>query len=1143
LLHKEPDATVDDTKDLHVGAVVGETNGMPNLSTDNESIALPIVPVKVRTLNGELIVTHAFLDPGSNMTFCSQSLKEQLGIDGRKSTCFLSTLNERNRLVEDDIRLQICDINEELTDFMELRSVLCRPALPVSQEDISTKNDVDRWPYLKGLPVPYLNVSVRLLIGNDNASIIEHIDVIRSQHGGPCAVKTILGWSINGPLGRHTRTNNYTVNFIKGDAKLSKQFSDFCNHEFNDSLADVSTKMSHNDAKAFKIMEDTAHLTNDSHYEMELPLKNVPTCLPDNKMLANHRMNLLKKQLEKNEDLYKKYSGFITDLFDKGFAEEIPIYSANRSDGMVWYLPHHNVIHPMKPEKVRIVFDCSASYRGVSLNDSLLQGPDFTNMLTGVLMRVRMEPVALMTDVEGSTRCKLWKTNVIWLRFLWWRDGNLEQDPEAFRMKVHIFGATSFPSCCSYAIRKTATDNDDFDDIVRKTVKDNFYVDDCLTSVKDEGVAIHMANQLTQLLARGGFRLTKWPSNSPRVIASIPPEDRAVGLKDLDICNLGNVKIERALGVQWNISSDQFKFNVIIHEKPSTRRGILSVMSSIYDPLGFAAPILLPVKTILQDLARQGLKWDDPIPEECDSKWKKWLLELPKLEEFYIDRCVKKNMDNILSSELHHFCDASADGYGAVVYLRLIDSSNKIHCAFIIGKSRVTPLKVISIPRLELSAATLSVRLDNMVRRELDLHVSKSLFWTDSTSVLKFINNKDKRFLTFVANRIAIIHDGSHTSSWRYVNTGSNPADEASRGISVESLIKRPRWLTGPGFLYNIEADWPKQPECVEPIPNEHPEVKKACAVVARAPKEHNDHLDLMTQISERFSSWHKLQRCVSWILRYKHCLMYAVRQRRIGTPLVITRNGSVKQLDIDEINEAETHILRYVQGCKYVEELKCLETKTELHTNNTATRKRGIKRSSSLFKLDPIYKDGLLRVGGQIHHASNIEDNKHQIIMPNDHHVTKLLIRHYHHIAGHSGRCYVLSLLRSKYWIIHGNSAVRRVLADCIDCRRRQAKIGEQKMASLPPDRVKSNQPPFTSVGVDFFGPILVKRGRSQVKRYGCIFTCLSVRAVHIEVTQSLDTDSFLNCMRRFIARRGQPSIVRSDNGGSFTSGYNELR
>jgi hypothetical protein len=259
-------------------------------------------------------------------------------------------------------------------------------------------------------------------------------------------------------------------------------------------------------------------------------------------------------------------------------------------------------------------------------------------------------------------------------------------------MKVHLFGAVSSPSCCSFAIQKTAEDNkDSFDAETIQTVMRNFYVDDCLKSVENDLVAITLVQQLRQLMAKGGFRLTKWLSNSRRVLEAIPESERAATVKNLD---LEDLSIERALGNHWNIEMDVFGYNVTIKTRPQTRRGILSIVTSIYDPLGIAAPFVLPAKSILQDLCRKGVGWDEPIREEHRIRWERWLEELSRLAEFSVDRCFKPvEFGPVVSCQLHHFSDASESAYGAVSYVRMVNQDEKIHCAFLIGKSRVAPLK------------------------------------------------------------------------------------------------------------------------------------------------------------------------------------------------------------------------------------------------------------------------------------------------------------------------------------------------------------------------------------------------------------------------------------------------------------------
>ncbi len=212
-------------------------------------------------------------------------------------------------------------------------------------------------------------------------------------------------------------------------------------------------------------------------------------------------------------------------------------------------------------------------------------------------------------------------------------------------------------------------------------------------------------------------------------MTTIPVEKRASCVVDLD---LDKLRIDRALGVQWNIQNDTFGFKVNKPEAVHSRRKILSLVSSIYDPLGIAAPLLLPAKKILQELCRSQIGWDEIIPPEFSTIWEKWTDNLPSFEELVVPRCIKpETLGKLSSIQLHHFADASETGYGAASYLRLVDESGITHCVLLLGKSRVTPLKLLTIPRLELSAATVAVKLHKVVSNELELPIHDTKFWTD----------------------------------------------------------------------------------------------------------------------------------------------------------------------------------------------------------------------------------------------------------------------------------------------------------------------------------------------------------------------------------------------------------------------------
>lgn len=234
----------------------------------------------------------------------------------------------------------------------------------------------------------------------------------------------------------------------------------------------------------------------------------------------------------------------------------------------------------------------------------------------------------------------------------------------------------------------------------------------------------------------------------------------------------------------------------------------------------------------------------------------------------------------------------------------------------------------------------------------------------------------------------------------------------------------------------------------------------------------------------------------------------------------------------MDDLSEAETSTVRFSQLERFLDEIAAL-----------SSGKSKVKRESHIYKLDPIYNRGLLRVGGRLNKSSMPEDTKHPLLLAKDQHISGLILRHIHEQLGHGGRNHVLSKLRKRYWITNADSAVKKVITKCYICRLMRGKVGEQKMADLPTETVVPDLPPFTHVGVDYFGPIDVKRGRTILKRCGVLFTCMSSRAVHLEIAHSLDTDSCINALRRFICRRGQVSTMRSDNGTNFVGAERELR
>ena len=593
------------------------------------------------------------------------------------------------------------------------------------------------------------------------------------------------------------------------------------------------------------------------------------------------------------------------------------------------------------------------------------------------------------------------------------------------------------------------------------------------------------------------------------MLAGIPLAERSKKVKER---TLDTPLEDRALGVYWHVEEDRLGFQVKQMDKPLTKRGILSMVSSVYDPLGIAGPFILKAKKILQDLCQAKLDWDEPVSKERRQEWLQWLEGLEEIADLHIPRCAQP--PNVVERQLHHFADASEVAYGVVSYLRTVDTDGRAQTALLMAKSRLAPIKPLTIPRLELQAATLATRQDALLRRELGIKIDRSQFWTDSTIVLQYVRNTEARYHTFVANRVAEIHERTSVEDWRHVPTRSNPADDASRGVPAPALTE-PRWLRGPSFLTQPPEEWPVLGS-PPPLDESYPEVKRS-TTAANFAANGDEEIGPVERLAAYYSRWPRLLRALAWII-----LLPRAKLRGEPRP---------EELQPEHLDQAEEALVAHIQGKSYGDEVAALRGGQK------------VAPSSPLKRLQPGLRGRLLVTTGRLTHSGLPDETKRPVILPSHHPAVEALIRHTHESTAHSGREYVLADLRQKYWIVGAAPAVRRILGRCVYCRKRAAKPCVQLEADLPADRVTPGSPAFTNVGVDFFGPILVQRGRGREKRYGCLFTCLTTRAVHLKVADGLGTDSFMNCLYRFMSRRGEPSLIRSDNGTNFVGAEREIR
>ncbi|KAL9966153.1 hypothetical protein ACROYT_G024179 [Oculina patagonica] len=951
-----------------------------------------IVPVWVRHISkpSQEVLHYAVLDDQSNVSFVSQSLCEELNLQGSPTDLLLTTVQERNVHTPSSriCGLEVLDLKREHS--VKLPMLSTRDAIPASRSQIPKASVAQEWEHLRPIAdklMPYdPNVEISLLIGNNCPSIVRPREVVVGKDDDPYGQKSLMGWGIVGRVCKSTSEsgeseavcNKIVASETHEHFTFSTKVKEVINPQkiiqvLESDFVESSTRSksySVEDQRFLSVLENGIVKRSDGHYEMPLPLKMDKVSLPYNRQLAVKRWHQLLARFKKNPKFLEDYQVFMKDVIDL-CAERVPTDRLNVQDGRVNYVPHTGVYHPRKKDQIRVVFDCSAQFDGVSLNDFLLQGPDQMNTLLGILCRFRQERVALMTDIKSMFhQFMVSEEHRDLLRFLWWEDGDPRKGVVEYRMKVHLFGAGSSPGCANFGLKKAADDGEDeFGKEAAEFIRRDFYVDDGLKSVPTVEEAVTLIKASQGICAKAGLKLHKVMSNRREVLEAIPIEERAKGVRELDL-KVDPLPLERALGVMWCVENDSFQFRIELDGRPFTRRGILSTVSSIYDPNGYVSPVTLKGKQILQQMCRDKLDWDSPIPASLRPKWEMWLKDVVNLEKLEIQRCFKPDkFGQIQECEMHHFSDASQEGYGQCSFLRLVNEEDQAHCSFVIGKARVAPIKQFTIPRLELAAATVSAKMSEFLREELPYTDVKEYFWTDSKIVLGYVNNEARRFHVYVANRVQQIRDLTNPSSWQYIDTENNPADHASRGLTASQLLQGSSWLTGPAFLWKEGAFQPQEKKDIQ-VEKDDPEVKKGNVFMSHVESTATYCPDSFK--SDRLahvSSWRRLLKVVALCLQLKSKLTNRKVKLNNQANVKCARPLPRAAVSLTEFQFAEKEVLKIVQREHFYEEIQVLvklQVVGEVSTRESARqRNQTIKMSSCLYRLDPFLDDdGLIRVG-----------------------------------------------------------------------------------------------------------------------------------------------------------------------------------
>ena len=774
--------------------------------------------------------------------------------------------------------------------------------------------------------------------------------------------------------------------------------------------------------------------------------------------------------------------------------------------------------------KIRIVFNSASTYKGVCLNDALEKGPDYTNSLFRCFLRWRMYHIAVSGDMEKMfNQIATIEDDQRYHRFLW-HFGDTLSSIRIFQWLRVPFGDKPSPDLAGYAIRFLAAQYKNQHPLGADILDNNTYVDDIVYSVEDSSKANEIADEVDKVLQHGKFSVKYWNSNS------------------LCVDKTSSENIVGVLGHVWDKKNDliKIKFNSLRKPDRFTKRSLMGVVARLWDPFGYLIPVTIKYRIHLQKLWQEGLFWDDEITEEQSSIWKENINEMQKLLNFKLTRCLKP--EAVMGSpQLHGFSDGGDDAYGTCVFIRWPTTAG-VKIMLVAAKAFVAPLKHKTTPRLELMGAVAMGRLISEIEIALSYQFEYKRFWIDSKIVIYWLKSTSSKYKPFVSSRIQEFQD-SHKNceeEIRYVPSLENPADCLTKPISPDELEA---WQTGEAckFLKLEESLWPQNLEKenidIQPMKTlleEKPttNVRKKWRRKINTQNNTNTkttvkgnlmHMNVNGEVcietdSEKFdfqfsneiSSWVKLRRAISF-------LKQAMTLGSFKIPLHHTP---------EDLKIAEKTLFLIIQKSLRVD---LIETKRRF------------------LKLDPVFDDeGIIRAKGRLEKSNLPNEKKHPILLSSEHPIVHIFASYHHRRLLHQGYRVVIANIANLGILIGGGSELlKRIAAKCFFCRTRRQKLLRQQMGILPSFRILEQKCPFTSVAVDFFGNLRIKLSRN-IHRKGSVMiaTCMTTRSIHLELCETIDTNSFVRAWRRFISVRGvHPNHVFSDGGGTFKGAHQPIK
>ncbi|XP_058446110.1 uncharacterized protein LOC131427162 [Malaya genurostris] len=749
------------------------TSTLVNTTTIGFNTFLMTAVVKVVDRYGNELLARAMLDCGSMSNIMTQRLYQMLRLKGQKTDINVHGVGtgvlKCTQMVTTDVRSRLSDYKVAM-EFLVLNKLTSKQPL----NNICTT----KWhiPDNVTLADPRFNVrgEVDLILGIQHFfSFFCSNRQIHLGHDLPIVVETVFGWVIAGtaslqPHSRITITNCATTDPL---SRLVERFWEV------EEIAERKL-LSIEEENCEMLYRNTTTRNEGGRYVVRLPTNSaIIGMLGESKSAALHRFNLLERRLEKNKELKKAYHDFMNEYIQLNHMELVP-QEAEHEGG--FYLPHHPVLKTSSSTtKLRVMFDGSVkTSSGKSLNDALLVGPVVQDELLQIVIRFRKYAVALVGDIEKMYRQVMVHPDDRHLQQILWRFNN--SDPiQTYQLCTVTYGLGPSSYLATRTLLKLAEDEGCHYPKAAPLVSKGYYIDDFIGGDDTVEGAIELRNQMSNLMVKGGFILRKWASNKLDVLQNLPSDQ--IGTQS-SIKFVPDEMI-KTLGITWEPESDYLRFNITIKENdgPLTKRKIQSCIAQLFDPLGLIAPVVIAAKIIMQRLWLVPIGWDDEVSTDLRELWQDFRPQITQLSQFKVDRFIFSSKAK--TKQLHCFADASKLAYGCCVYARTVDQDDTVKVQLISSKSRVAPLKRLSIHRLELCAALLAARLYCKVAQALEMEFDSVHFWSDSTVVLNWLRAPPYHWKTFVANRVSEIQTSTRSAEWKHVPAPSS---------NIASLIVTP---------------------------------------------------------------------------------------------------------------------------------------------------------------------------------------------------------------------------------------------------------------------------------------------------------------------------------------------------------------